>query len=103
MAKRNYKFTDKKHTRQGLASLGLGAAALILTAVSLSMAYRLSGQAGSAVGLMGMLALLCSITGFVLAVRGFQEEDVYYICSQAGAVLDGILSIGWAVIGIIGM
>ena len=102
MAKRNYKFTDKKHTRQGLASLGLGAAALILTAVSLSMAYRLSGQAGSAVGLMGMLALLCSITGFVLAVRGFQEE-VYYISSQAGAVLDGILFIGWAVIGIIGM
>ena len=86
MARRNYKFTDKKHTRQGLASLGLGAAALILTAVSLSMAYRLSGQAGSAVGLMGMLALLCSITGFVLAVRGFQEEDVYYISSQAGAV-----------------
>ena len=62
-----------------------------------------AGQAGSAVGLMGMLALLCSITGFVLAVRGFQEEDVYYISSQAGAVLDGILFIGWAVIGIIGM
>ena len=45
MARRNYKFTDKKHTRQGLASLGLGAAALILTAAALSMAYRLSGQA----------------------------------------------------------
>ena len=39
----------------------------------------------------------------MLAIRGFQEEDVYYISSQAGAVLDGILFIGWAVIGIIGM
>ena len=28
MARRNYKFTDKKHTRQGLMSMGMGAAAL---------------------------------------------------------------------------
>lgn len=103
MTRRNYKFTDKKHTRQGIMSLALGAAALILTAVSLSMAYRLSGGAGSAVGLMGILALLCSITGFVLAVRGFQEDDVYYISSQTGALLNGILFIGWAIVGIIGM
>lgn len=103
MARRNYKFTDKKHTRQGLASLALGLVSLILTAVSLSMAYRLSGGAGSVTGLMGILALICSITGFVLAVRGFQEDDVYYISSQIGAVLDGVLFIGWAIVGMIGM
>ena len=52
---------------------------------------------------MGIFALLSSVTGFVLAVRGFQEEDVYYITSQIGAVLDGVLFIGWALVYMIGM
>lgn len=103
MARRGYKFTDKRHTRQGLASLGLGAAALVLTALSLSMAYRMSGAAGSVVGLMGILAMLASVAGFVAAVRGFREEDVYYVTSQIGSVLNGVLFIGWALVCMIGM
>ncbi|HIT67915.1 MAG TPA: hypothetical protein IAB61_11850 [Candidatus Merdisoma merdipullorum] len=103
MARRNYKFTDKKHTRQGLASLCLGAAALILTVLSLALAYRMSGEAGSIVGLLGVFAMLSSVVGFVLAVRGFQEEDVYYISSQIGSVLNGLLFIGWALVCMIGM
>mgnify|MGYP000528462718 CR=1 FL=1 len=101
MARRNYKFTDKKHTRQGLMSMGMGAAALVFTVLALSLAYRMSGGAGSAAGLLGVLAMLFSVT--VLAVRGFREEDVYYAASQIGAVLNGILFIGWALVCMIGM
>ena len=54
-------------------------------------------------GLLGVLAMLFSVTGFVLAVRGFREEDVYYAASQIGAVLNGILFIGWALVCMIGM
>ena len=82
MARRNYKFTDKKHTRQGLMSMGMGAAALVFTVLALSLAYRMSGGAGSAVGLLGVLAMLFSVTGFVL---------------------NGILFIGWALVCMIGM
>lgn len=103
MARRSYKFTDKKHTRQGLVSLALAAASIIFTAVCLMMAYRMSGEAGSMVGLLGILSFLASITGFVLAVRGFQEEDVYYLTSQVGAVLNGVLFIGWVLVCMIGM
>ena len=103
MARRNYKFTDKKHTRQGLMSMGMGAAALVFTVLALSLAYRMSGGAGSAAGLLGVLAMLFSVPGFVLAVRGFREEDVYYAASQIGAVLNGILFIGWALVCMIGM
>ena len=52
---------------------------------------------------MGILSFLASITGFVLAVRGFQEEDVYYLTSQVGAVLNGVLFIGWVLVCMIGM
>ncbi len=103
MARRTYKFTDKKHTRQGISSLGLGLTALILSVLSLALAYRMSGQAGNAVGFMGALAMLANIVGLVLAIRGFREEEVYYISSQIGAVLNGILIIGWAIVFMIGM
>ena len=49
MAKRNYKFTDKKHTRQGLASLGLGAAAIIQGGVMRQGLSGMLGRAGGAV------------------------------------------------------
>ena len=76
MARRSYKFTDKKHTKQGLLSVACGGTALILTA---------------------------SVVGFVLALRGFQEEDVYVISSQIGVVVDGLLFILWAMVCVIGM
>ena len=103
MARRSYKFTDKKHTKQGLASVACGVAALALTGTALMLAFRGAGQAGSIVGLMGLLAMLLSVEGFVLALRGFQEEDVYVISSQVGVVLDGLLFILWAVVCVIGM
>ncbi len=103
MLRRSYKFTDKKHTKQGLASVACAAAALSLTALALLLAYRRGGQAGSIVGLLGLLAMLLSVTGFVLALRGFREEDVYLISSQVGVVIDGLLFILWAVVCVIGM
>lgn len=103
MARRGYKFTDKKHTKQGMVSTGMGAAALILMVVDLYLAYRGSGQAGSIVGLFGLFSLILSVAGFILAVRGLQEEDVYYLFSRIGSVLNAVLFILWALLFIAGM
>jgi len=103
MARRSYKFTDKKHTKQGMVSSGLGLLALLMMALAVFMAYRLSGNAGSYTGLLGLLSMLFSAVGFVLAVKGFQEEDAYYLFSQIGAFLNGALFILWVLIFIIGM
>ena len=44
--KKKIRFTDKKHSRQGIISSGLGGAALLLFAASVAAAYIRSGQAG---------------------------------------------------------
>lgn len=103
MAKRSYKFTDKKHTRQGIASSLLGITALVLLGVGFFTAYRMAGEAGSAVGLMGFLSLICSVIGFVFGIRGFQEDEVYYLFSKLGVGLNGVLFILWMLIFIAGM
>jgi len=103
MARRRYKFTDKKHTRQGLVSVGLGALALILLCIALGMAFESAGNAGSIVGLCAVFSMVGATAGFILSVRGFQEEEVYYLFSQVGVLLNGILFIIWVLIFIVGM
>ena len=72
MAKRSFKFTDKKHTKQGIASSVLGIAALVLLTAGVLLAYRMAGEAGAAAGLMGFLSLIFSIFAtFQLAFFGF--------------------------------
>ncbi len=83
--------------------MALGLISLILTALALLLAYRRSGQAGSIVGLFGMLAMGLGLLGFVLAIRGLKDEDTYLISCHAGVVLDGLLFILWAMVCVIGM
>ena len=103
MAKRSYKFTDKKHTSQGMLSFFLGISALVLLVAGLLTAYRMFGAAGPYVGLMGFLSLICSVMGFVLGIRGFQEDEVYYLFSKMGVGLNGVMFILWMLIFIAGM
>lgn len=103
MAKRSYKFTDKKHSRQGLAASALGLFSLVLGAVVLVMAFRQSGEAGKIVGLLGLLSMLSGVLGFILALRSFHEEDVYYLFSYIGTGVNGVLTILWMLVLTIGM
>lgn len=103
MAKRSYKFTDKKHTKQGIISSILGLAALILLAAGIITAYGMEGGAGPSAALMGFLSMAFSIIGFVLGARGFHEEDAYYLFSKIGIGLNGVLFILWVLIFVAGM
>lgn len=103
MAKRTYKFTDKKHTKKGISSTVLGLVSIGMLAIGVGMAYRTFGNAGNVAGLLGILSMLAAILGFFLAIRGFQEDDVYYLFSQIGMVLNGALFILWILIFVVGM
>ena len=56
MKKRKIKFTDKKHSRNGILSTILGAVSAGLLFCLLAAAYLTSGQAGKAVAVLGLLA-----------------------------------------------
>ena len=83
--------------------MAFGAAALVLTGVSLALSYQSAGAAGSVVGLLGILGMLASAAGFVLALRGFREEDVYYMSANIGVGLNGVLFLLWAFVCVVGM
>lgn len=103
MAKRSYKFTAKKHTKQGTASTILGFLALILLIAGIFASYRMAGNAGTIAGITGFLSMAGALAGFVLGVRGFQEEDAYYLFSQIGVIFNGVLFVLWMLIFVAGM
>lgn len=103
MARRAYKFTDKKHTKLGIFSTVMGIVSLVLLSVGIWMAYQMSGNAGSVTGLLGLLSMLTAAVGFFLALQGFHQEDAYYLFSQVGLLLNGLLFILWVLIFVVGM
>ena len=92
---RSYKFTDKHHSKGGILATVAGSIALICTLVDLYFVYKAKGEAGEIVALFGMIALICSIYGVVVGKRSFKEEEVYYVFSRIGLIVNLILVIFW--------
>lgn len=76
MKKRKIKFTDKKHSRNGILSTILGAVSAGLLFCLLAAAYLTSGQAERQ-WRSGTSGILCSMRGAWYGVLGRREEDSY--------------------------
>ena len=63
MRKRKIKFTDKKHSRNGILSTILGAVSAGLLIALLTAAYLTSGQAVKAVAVLGLLSFFVACAG----------------------------------------
>ena len=86
--KKKIRFTDKKHSRQGIISSGLGGAALLLFAASVAAAYIRSGQAGRIIAVTGFLAMLCACAGLYYGIMGYREEGTYRLFLRLGCGLE---------------
>ncbi len=89
--KRRYKFTDKNQSRSGILSTLTGTAALVLTGCVIADAYRMYGQAGKGIAVLGFLALLLAFYGLYKGIRGLKEEDTWQLFPYLGCVLNGVL------------
>lgn len=100
--KKKIRFTDKKHSRLGIISSGLGGAALLLFAVSIAAAYIRSGQAGRIIAVTGFLAMLCACAGLYYGIMGYREEGTYRLFLRLGCGLNFLLLAGFVSIYILG-
>ena len=102
MKKRKIKFTDKKHSRNGILSTILGAVSAGLLFCLLAAAYLTSGQAGKAVAVLGLLAFFVACAGAWYGVLGRREEDSYRLFPDLGIGINGLLLVGFVMIYIMG-
>ena len=84
-------FTGRRHARGGIISLVMAAIAWIVFAALCVYSSSTGGNAAYVAGILGMVDAFFVLAGMLVAFKGFQERDVYYVLPTAGMVLNGIL------------
>ena len=97
---RRFKFTDKEHSKTGIASSILALCALIFLIVAIVISAAAKGQGGTFVGVLGALSFLCSLVGLVLGLVSFHRTDVLLKYAWIGTFASGII---WILITLIMM
>lgn len=92
---RRFKFTDKEHSKTGIASSILALVALILLIAAIIIAVKASGYGGRIVGVLGALCFLCSLAGVVLGLVSFHNADVLLKYAWIGTFASGAV---WIII-----
>lgn len=88
---KNYKFTDKRHSIEGIISTSLSCIALILFCLGIIISFHNDGKGGIFIGLLGFFAFVISIAGFITGMHSFKNKEVFYLFSYIGVVINTII------------
>ncbi|MCX4315961.1 MAG: DUF6142 family protein [Lachnospiraceae bacterium] len=96
-------FTDKIRPKKGIFSICLAVLCFGLMLAMIVLSAMEGGEGGWYLGAGGMAALFLSVIGFILAVRCFRMENIYYGLPLGGAFLNGVLLLGCLVFYVLGV
>ena len=109
MKKRGHKkegelrLTDKRHPPLGIASFVLSAVSFISFAAACILSGQNGGNSGIGIGLIGILCLIASITGFIMAWASLHQENIRPLFPTIGSVVNGLLIICYMILYILGV
>ena len=99
-----YTFTRKEETEGGFSSLVFAGCSLILFLVSACLSFFWEGKAESWIGAAwSEWAVLFSVSGFLIGMKSFKEKGKNYRFSVMGAMANGVISVGWLALILIGL
>lgn len=101
-SRKRIQFTDKTHPVQGIISVILGFCSLVLLFALCILSGRAKGMSGIEAGILGVVDLVVSLVGFIMAIRCYRKEDIYLITPSLGATINGLLVILCMVLYIVG-
>lgn len=101
--RKGYKFTEKTHSKRGLAATVLAFTLLVLYGVFIYLSFLGDGSLSAYYGSAGVLAMLVSFIGAVLAVGSMREENSFQFFPRMGLFLSlldlicwvGTYALGW--------
>lgn len=93
--KRRYRFTEEKASKGGIASTRLALLSVACFVVCVFVSFLRKGAAGPYIGAAAISGMLLSVYGFRLGMKSFGEKNVTPAFSVLGAILSGIVTVGW--------
>jgi hypothetical protein len=89
--KKSYNFSDKTHSKDGMFSTGLGVVSVGLFLYLAVMSIRSGGTLNAMFGMLGLVDAVIAVTGLVIAIMSFREEDILPFYPRLGVALNGVL------------
>lgn len=94
MARRQkYKFAKKEYAKKGKISACIAIASAVLFVLAVLISFGFRGQAGMYIGGLGMMAMLLSIFGFFLGLKGFSEKRCSHVLCTVGMAGNGLIMV----------
>ncbi|MBE5926733.1 MAG: hypothetical protein E7270_07205 [Lachnospiraceae bacterium] len=93
MRNKDYRFTNKRYAKEGIISSILGVLSVVCLITGIFRSFEARGNGDSIVGLLGMGALLMSLTGLIFGIKSFKDEDKFYTFSKLGIFICGFILI----------
>lgn len=88
MKRKNYIFTNKKHSDRAIMSTILGVISNGSLGIVIYLTYLNGGNAPLSYGLTGLLAAVFSVIGLILGVLTIQEKDMFKLFPILGVILN---------------
>lgn len=88
MARRNYIFTNKKHSQRAIMSTILGMISTISLGIVVYLTYLRNGEATVGYGVTGLLATIFSIIGLMLGILTVRVKEYYRLFPWLGIILN---------------
>lgn len=82
-------FTGRRHSGKGIISTVIGGISWCIFIALCVCSSTTAGNAELFVGGIGILDAVFALAGMILAVRGFQEREVYYVLPTIGVIANG--------------
>lgn len=98
MKKKNYIFTNKKHSQRAIMATILGIISIASLVIVLYLTCIAEGEAQNGYGVTGLLATIFSLVGLILGIITVQDKNYYRLFPWLGVVFN-LLSLG--MIGVI--
>ena len=90
MRKKNYIFTNKKHSDKAIMSTILGVISLVSLGIVTYLSYSQGGVMHGGYGVTGVLATVYSLIGLILGVLTLRDKDIYRFFPVLGTILNVI-------------
>lgn len=88
MARRNYIFTNKKHSHRAIMATILGIISTVSLGIVVYLTYQRGGEATVGYGVTGLLATIFSIVGLILGILTVRVKEYYRLFPWLGIVLN---------------
>lgn len=101
--KKNYIFTNKKHSERAIMSTILGVISLVSLIAVIYLAYAQAGNIPSGYGVAGFLVAVFSIVGLVIGIITVMEKDRYKLFPCLGIFFNLMALVGIGIVVYAGM